>query len=358
MTNRERFLAAFHQQEVDRFPVWLKMANSTWQSAQPEPYRSMGEVEVLQKAHSDVLIGNGYNVQRVRPHVEVSTEQEGDLHRTICHTPDGDLVGESRVDPVSGWHPTRFIGESAVDFPKLRWLYSDTTYEAKPDAAEEVAARQSDLVAQDIVTIDGIGPSPYMALVEEVCGPTASVYHMVDMPELFREIIALMHEDHLRELRARLPHVKADTFWLTENTSTSLISPDQFREFCVPHLRDYGHLVLEYGIVPVHHMCGTLNALLEEINDLPALVNEAYTTRPLGNVSLTEGRTRMPSKALMGGTNATTWMSDEDTIIQSVADDLATCPNRRGIILTSAGVLPPCVSMGKATRVVDALKAL
>ena len=178
------------------------------------------------------------------------------------------------------------------------------------------------------------------------------------MPEVFEEMIALMHEDAMRDLRARLPYQKADTFWISENTSTTLISPDLFREYCMPHLRAFGDLALEHGLIPVHHMCGTLNVLLEMIDALPAMVNEAFTTRPLGDASLAEGRERMPSKALIGGTNATLWMAPEDEIIGTVEEDLANCANRRGIFLTSAGVLPSLVSFEKAKRVVEAFKEM
>jgi uroporphyrinogen-III decarboxylase len=145
---------------------------------------------------------------------------------------------------------------------------------------------------------------------------------------------------------------------LIENTSTTLLSPDLFQRYCVPHLRAYGDLIIEHGLIAVHHMCGRLNALLEMIDELPAQANEAYTTRPLGDLSLAEGRRRMPSKALIGGTNATLWLEPAERIIETVAADLAASPDRRRIFLTSAGVLPPLVSFEKARRVVEGFKAL
>ena len=42
----------------------------------------------------------------------------------------------------------------------------------------------------------------------------------------------------------------------------------------------------------------------------------------------------------------------------TVAEDLANCPDRRRIFLTSAGVLPPLVAFEKAKRVVAAFKEL
>ena len=86
----------------------------------------------------------------------------------------------------------------------------------------------------------------------------------------------------------------------------------------MPQLHEYGNMILEQDIIPVHHMCGLLNALLEMIDELPAMANEAYTTRPLGDVSIAEGRNRMPSKALIGGTNAPLLLKPVEEILDEV----------------------------------------
>ncbi|MBT3287958.1 MAG: hypothetical protein HN904_09630 [Victivallales bacterium] len=362
MRNRERIERTLRQQPVDRFPVWQKMANRTWQNAQPEPYCSMGAVELLQAADSDVMVGCGMPGQALatkRPHVTVRVENEPGLRRTLFDTPDGTLAGEESHDPFTqSWHPTMFCAATTEQFQALRWFYTDTEYCVDADQAQVGHDRQRRLAEQDIYTSSGVGPGPLMNLIEHMCGPESCVFHMFDTPELFAEVLGLMHQDRLRHLRATLPHCPADTFWLTENTSTSLISPDMFRRFSMPHLAEHGQLVLDHGIIPVHHMCGTLNALLEDIDTLPALVNEAYTTYPLGNVSLAEGRTRMPSKALIGGTNATLWLEPVETIVQTVVEDLQQCPDVRGIFLSSAGVLPAPASFEKTRAVNHALRAL
>ena len=359
MTTRERISAAIRGEELDRFPVWLKMANDTWRSSQPQPYRSMDSVELLRACGCDPMVGVGTAVRHEAPHVTTTVERNGTLRRTVHETPDGKLCGEERLDPyTNSWHPTAFMVGAPEDLRALRWVYEGTSYAVDPDSAARAAERQRALEDDDVFTMTGIGPSPVMNLIQHIAGPVQTFYLMVDVPELFREVSDAMHADRMRFLAARLPHEPADTFWLTENTSTTLISPAIFEGFCAPHLADYGRAALEAGIIPVHHMCGTLNALLEMIDPLPAMANEAYTTRPLGDVSLAEGRTRMPSKCLIGGTNATLWLSSPEEIIRTVAEDLAGCPDRRRIFLTSAGVLPPPVSFEKARRTVEGLKGL
>lgn len=359
MTTRERIFAVLKGDETDRFPVWLKMVGKTWQNLQPEPYRSMKSVELLRAAGCDPMVGVGVKVDRENPHITENIEEKDGIRSTSITTPDGILYGEEKLDPVtSSWHPCRFMAETSEDFGKLRWLFKDTLYTVDQGSAARADLRKKELEADDVFTFSGIGPSPLMNLIQHVSGPVSTVYLMNDVPELFREVLELMHDDRMRDLRVRLAHERADTFWMTENTSTTLISPDMFRDFCAPVLKEYGDLIGEHGIIPVHHMCGTLNALLEMIDELPAAANEAYTTHPLGDVSLAQGRQRMPSKTLIGGTNATLWLEPVERIVETVAQDLANCPDKRRIFLTSAGVLPPLVSFEKAKTVVEQLKGL
>ncbi|NBB94847.1 MAG: hypothetical protein GVY16_03815 [Planctomycetes bacterium] len=131
-----------------------------------------------------------------------------------------------------------------------------------------------------------------------------------------------------------------------------------FEQYCMPHLHAYADLLHEHGRIAVHHMCGELNGLLELIDRLPADANEAFTTPPVGNATLADGRTRMPSKCLIGGTNAALWLRPVEEIVSTVADDLAACPNQRGTFLTSTGALPAPVFFEKARRVVEAFETL
>jgi uroporphyrinogen-III decarboxylase len=359
MTSRERILAALEGREVDRFPVWLKMANQTWQSAQPEPYRSMDGTALLEAAGCDVMIGSGVRVSCERPHAQRRTEEHGDTRRTITQTPDGELVGEqTRAGPSAPWHPTKYPVETPEALRALRWFYADTRYSVSENDAEAARAKRQKASGRNIATFSGIGPGPLMDLIQHISGPVQTIYLLADEPALFRDVHQIMAQDWIRRLKAQVGCPSSDSLWMTENTSTTLLSPALFEEFCMPYLRTGGELIRDSGMVPVHHMCGKLNALLALIDTLPPGANEAYTTRPLGDVSLAEGRRRMPSRSLIGGTNATLWLEPADRIVEEVARDLADCPDRRKIFLTSAGVLPPPVPFEKARTVVEALKRL
>ena len=359
MTSRRRILASIHGDEVDRFPVWLKMDNGTWQSAQPEPYRSMDSLTLLTECGCDVMGSEWASTASENPNIRKNVDIQTRQAVTTWETPDGTLTAVDGIEPISGsWHPAKYAIETAEDMAIARWLFTDVAYSTDPDDVKAGKQRQAKWERDGVVTSCGIGPSPLMMLVEQLAGPENTNYLAVDEPEAFAELVELMQQDMVRMLKVMLPAQSADTCWMTENTSTTLTSPTQFRQYCLPHLREYGQMMLDNDIIPVHHMCGTLNALLEDIDELPALVNEAYTTDPLGDVSLAAGRTRMPSKSLWGGTNATLLLEPVETIVQTVADDLAACPDTRKIFLTSAGVLPPPVSFEKAKELMARFKEL
>lgn len=356
MNSRERILATIHGQTVDRFPVWLKFGYA-YRAAQPEPHCGKDKFELVKETGCDLMTSNGVSVSSENPNVTIRDASGGDVDRTVFETPDGELVSEATYNPAAeATHPTRYAVNNEEELKALRWVYTDNSYEVDPDEAGEVEKKQGDYEKRHIFTRDSAGSSPLMKMVRHLAGPTTTYYLLQDCPALFREVIDLMHRDRVRELEAKLPAVSADAMWMIEDTSTTFVSPDLFREFCVPHLRKYGNMMLEHDIIPVHHMCGTLNALLEDIDKLPALINEAFTTPPVGDCTLAEGRTRMPSKTLMGGTNATLLTRSVDEVEETLEEDLENCPDLRKIFVTSAGVLPPPVSVEKAKRLVEMMK--
>lgn len=359
MSSRDRITAAMEMQDVDRFPVWLKMDNNTWRTMQPEAVRDMPGPQLLQAAGCDVMVGNGFPMHEQNPHVTVETKTEDHQVTTIWTTPDGTLTQVEAVDAdTRSRHPVKFPVETVEDLKTYRWLYTDTEFTYESQGPELAADRFVEAIQHDYITISGTGPSPWMMMTEHAAGPVNTVYLHADHRELMEEVLQLMHEHNLRKLDVYLPILRTDTFWVSENTSTTLLSPEIFDRYCKPYLSDYFQLINENGIVSVAHMCGTLAALLESIDEMPNQVNEAFTTPPVGDTPLALGKQKLANTAIIGGTNAELWMHDVDHIVQTVAEDLAACPNRRGIFLTSAGVLPPIVSLEKARTVVEQLKQL
>jgi uroporphyrinogen-III decarboxylase len=181
---------------------------------------------------------------------------------------------------------------------------------------------------------------------------------MADYPEEMDELIRVMHEERLRFLRCLLSPCPYDYIVSVENTSTTLLSPAIFEKYCWRHLNDYGGLIKAAGKSHILHMCGHLKALLPRINELPAVAIEAYTSPPVGNTTIADRVRLCPRIAVIGGTNAALWIRPAAEICEEIEKSLAEAGTTRGLVLTSAGVMPPSASIEKIRQVREFAKGI
>ena len=163
-------------------------------------------------------------------------------------------------------------------------------------------------------------------------------------------------------MRQEGPHIvarrtPAEAVILTENTSSMLTSPDIYRQYSLPQVRDFVLAMHRHGKKAILHMCGHLKAILPDLAKVPARAFEAFTSPTLGNTTLLDGRSACPDKCLVGGTNATLWTRGADEIVARVEADLDALPHHRGIVVTSAGVMPPLCAPETIRAVCEKVKA-
>ena len=208
------------------------------------------------------------------------------------------------------------------------------------------------------ITLTGMGISPLMNLIQHLLGPENTYYFMADYPDEMDELIGAMHEDRFRFLRALVGGTPFGHICSVENTSTTLLSPGVFERYCWRHLLDYGRLIAEAGKTHVLHQCGKLHALLPKIEELPASAIEAYSSPPVGDTTLADRVERAPTTAIIGGSNATTWLLPVDEICESIEQPLVEAGTVAGVVLTSAGVMPPACSIETIRQVRERMKGM
>ncbi len=341
MTRKERFERALRCQEVDRLPFWAKIFGDSYLAFQDAQYRAMGELELADYLDLDHMAGGGVAVACTNARVERHVEQINGRRVVTEKTPDGTLTTAEGFDPSShSWHPVEFPIKTRADLRAARHLFEGNRYQAASDALARGAERLRQVGDRGIVMTD-MGISPLMRLIQHLLGPDATYYFLADFPDEMAELIALMHEERLRYLRAMLPACAYDYICSVENTSTTLLSPAVFERYCWPHLDAYGRLIREHGKSHVLHMCGHLKALLPRIGELPALAIEAFTRPPVGNTTLADRARLCPGTSIIGGTSAVLWLKPVEAICETIQRDLAEAGTMRGVVLTSAGVMPP-----------------
>ncbi len=351
MTSRQRLLAAYRGEPVDRLPYWAKVANLTWRSSQPEAVRRLDDLSLLDAIGADGIFGLAGGIRLTHGRVTLENRRSDHTETRLTRTPDGELIERWRMDGrTRSWHPVEFPVKTRRDLAAFRWLWADVKLEADEEALCAARARCQQLGQRGITHV-GWGTSPLMHLVEHVIGPINTHLMLADHPGEMNELIEQMHAANLAFVALLARRSPADVIVSVENTSTTLISPAQFRKYCLRHLRDYSEAIEAAGKMHELHMCGHLKALLEEIDTIPAASIEAFTSPTLGNTRLADGRRRTPSKTLVGGTNVNVWLWPVERIQQYVLGELAACPDNRRIVLTTAGVAPPGCALEKFRQI-------
>jgi uroporphyrinogen-III decarboxylase len=195
-----------------------------------------------------------------------------------------------------------------------------------------------------------------MHWIQHLAGVETGHLLLLDRQPEVEDLFGVMHDAMCRRLEIIADRSPYPAIYSVENTSTTLISPRMFRRHCQPHLADYGHLIRQADKRHILHMCGKLKLLLPDVATLPATAIEAFTSPPVGNTTLLDGRRDCPDMCLIGGTNATLWLQPAEQIIEAIEAHLDDLPHQRGIVITSAGVMPPPCRPETIKRVADWVK--
>jgi uroporphyrinogen-III decarboxylase len=206
------------------------------------------------------------------------------------------------------------------------------------------------------IRVTGVNISPLMEWIQHLAGVENGHFLLLDHPGEVGELLAAMGRLTLDRARVIAEHHPADLVYMTENTSTSLISPEQYRRHCLPVLREVSEILHAGGKRLCLHMCGLLLDLLSDISEVGADAWEAFTSPPVGNTRLADGRAADANVCLIGGTNAALWIRPTGEIIAEIERDLDALPHHRGVVVTSAGVMPPICEPETIKAVADWLR--
>ncbi|HJN15091.1 MAG TPA: uroporphyrinogen decarboxylase family protein [Armatimonadota bacterium] len=351
MTRKERFERALRREEVDRLPFWAKIFGPDYLHPQDPKYSKLTDLELADHLDLDHMGGGGSCVVGSNDVTEHSVERDGSRRTMTWKTPDRTLVGVDGFDEGSqAWHPIEFAIKDYADLRAARDIYAHTTYEAQDKLIENSHARLR-AVGDRGITMTGMGISPLMDLIQHMIGPENTYFFFADYPDEMDELIAIMHQDRVRYIKALVASTPLDYICCVENTSTTLMSPEIFEKYCWQHLMEYGTIMADAGKQQVLHQCGKLRQLLPKIDELPAVAIEAYTTPPVGDTTLADRVNLSPNTAIIGGTDVTLWLKPANAIVDTIEGWLRDAGTMNGVVLTSAGVMTPHCPMDRIIEV-------
>jgi hypothetical protein len=365
MTARRRILAALRRQPVDRLPfvplidpytlVGMPTAiTGGHQSGYDDLPGLRGLLAASRNLGCDVMLRHVPVIKpvshstahlellgRFEPPVEVTSEIKGDQLVETLATPLGVLTGIWKFTPRVGWipHPVRRPVNNYEELKVFHFaVHHMSSHPPRPDY--ETFLRIDREIGDDGIATVSLSPTPLMFLIEEVCGLEATYYLLQDHRKELEEILARLGASQGR-LAELLAHSPAQIVIQYEDTSTTLMSPAIFRHYCLPYLNQYADIIQATGKIFLAHMCGRLRHLVSELDRAHFAGITEVSPPPTGDLPLDEAAANLPGKAVVGGIDPTTFISqDTQTVKAQVTRLIERVKPFRGVLLGSADTTP------------------
>ncbi len=340
MTSRERIDAVLNKQQVDRIPFWPKIT-PTYLKFQDEKWQDKS----IDDIHN--YIGSEYfayvwmeAVPKSPANISTSKTQKGDTAVTE-YVVDGEtlIYEELTSEEVGDSHPTHHPVNTVEEVVLMTKYYDNLDF----TVTDEEVKRHNDVLKNnpDKAFLFSMPASPIMQLVQYTMGIENYSYLYCDYPDEVDALTEAIHRSNLRFHELACSVSDAEYILQVENTSTTLISPDMFKKYCVRHLSEYSEIITRSGKKQVLHMCGHLKLLLPDIAKIPAIAMEAFTSPSTGNTYLADGYKQLPGKSIIGGSCASTWaLNDPKQIADRILDDIKKAGGPKNLFLSSGGVIP------------------
>jgi len=306
MTSRERLLAALHGEMPDRLP-WAPEFNIMFceRILREVPGREYTSedlyIEACRRMRAECLLRvDAITIEY--PNVKITDTREGDVVTRTYETPLGTMTSRARAIAEIGTEMEfEHMIKTVEDIRAYKFMYEDAVYKPRFDFVQQQIERMGDA---GLISMFG-PPTPILDLIMFQIRLPNVYFLLEDHPEETRDLFETMHRRNLEyyDLAAQAPGEVVRSF---EDTSTTLVSPQLFREWCQQQLLDYRDVCHSHGKLFVPHMCGLLKGVLPDLAEIEVDGIEAITPPPLGDAPIGLTREALgPDITLIGGIDPT-----------------------------------------------------
>ncbi|MGQ9733201.1 MAG: uroporphyrinogen decarboxylase family protein [Candidatus Zipacnadales bacterium] len=304
MTSRQRLLAAMQRKDVDRVPLHVRGVNfwdERWVATRDESYRPL--IDAVAE-YSDPFIGWSLGggplltaAQEVWVETEVRRGEDWDEHITTLHTPAGAL--RARHLSSNRGLPGLQVEHYVKDLEDLQKVTA-VPFEPLTPKVSGFFELQHQIGERGLVTCDFVNPLAHLhALVgSELLGlwsrteRKAVVHFIGEWTDRLKMLIRSLLDRGVGPVFRTLGH---------EFAIPPLMSPADFREFCViPEAPIYEMIHQQGGLVHVH--ChGPMDKVLESFLDLRCDCLHPVEPPPMGDIELADAKARIGHRICLEG---------------------------------------------------------
>jgi len=159
-----------------------------------------------------------------------------------------------------------YVIKELRDLDKLR-VPDPATDGRMPVVTQEIRLLKEHFGDTTVVVPVTCGP---LTMASQVYGPEQLLIAMIEEPEWVHRLLDLCTETGLAYWKACIDAGAHALVALEPLSSGTIISPDQYREFVGPYCKRLFDLANEHGRVPVNHVCGDTEPVLDQMASLGA----------------------------------------------------------------------------------------
>jgi hypothetical protein len=288
MTKRECLINTICGRPSEKM-AWTTIIDETTRSQMPENLRSMPLIDFYRHIGCYIDIFGSYGLpEDIKPKqpfrlVSPCTEryeqaQDPTVFSVIKESPYGTLTAKYKKG-----HPVKYFVESYEDLKVLYRIWSESYLEQDFEGVTDSCHRTLAAIGNDGIYTPTPLPSPVQQLIETEIGPENFYYFLSDYPDEMEKLMAEMHRCRRQEYEFVASAYPFEAVIPVENTSTKLISPDIYRKYSLPQIRDYCDILHKHGKKAIVHMCGHLRGLLREFAETGMDGIHTLTPPPIGD---------------------------------------------------------------------------
>lgn len=291
MTGKENFLAALRNENPEWIP-WAPLIDSANipcfvdADLHKNGLMDLADLGLLyqKELRCDILLGDPVVAEKYRT-ATVSRSVDGSIFTTKIEIQGHTLTQKVCTMKISGMNTSavkEYFLKDEKDLLIFDKLLDDTYLEYEYASHNNMVQKIGD---KGIVT--PIAPrTPIMQLIIELMGIENFTYTYEDAPELLDSIMQKMHRINLKHYEMILNSgLEFDFIRMHEDQDILLTSPDTYKKYILPMMKEYCDMVHAGGKGFMMHACGHIKPFLQMILDTGIDAHHYLTDAPVGDTS-------------------------------------------------------------------------
>ena len=358
LNSKERVMLAMERKQADRVPVYPVFTEYHGAKVAGIKY---SEVSLNPKLRNELIlrIGMQYGFDGVTLYYDSPKDWDKNL---IVVEKDGERFFQDRLtgiflsripedDMPVPLNVTPIIQKEA-DLDKIRVPKSSEYWDKKQmDSVRDAVKNYGDRIF-----ITGHCAAQSMNYLAATRGSDQAMLDLIDNPSFAKQVMNIGTEISIELGKAYIEAGVHGIYIGDAWASCSIISPAQYREFCLPLHKKVTEIFHSFGVKVYLHICGNSSPILELMAETG--VDAIEPLDPLGGVDIADAKKRVGNRVcLMGGVNTLTLL--HGTLEQVVAEAKQCIENgaaNGGYMLGSGDDIPQAAPRENIAALVDTAK--